>query len=212
MTEQKDVELTSCHKHVKNTPTRGTILKEYLPSSSRYHTIKSATKNTTYSGMTKRKEKESGPGPLGGSCEGRTVPSPWEPPTTAGRSAGAEGSFRGSEERVAAGLRQKEQRETRAHCPQHRPALPSSRRFCCCVQEMGAETRASADRPGETTAVSRQPEEAGACQAATGSGCKMEPESGIKVPSLTGEPKGGLGSHHSSLLPGVPTVAMALPT
>ena len=46
MVEQKDVELTSSHKYIKNTSTRRTILTEYLLNAGRSHKAKITRKIT----------------------------------------------------------------------------------------------------------------------------------------------------------------------
>lgn len=90
MAEEKDVEFISSHKYMKNTPTCGTILTEYLLNTGRDLIIpKLQEKNHHITRRIKEKmEIRMGPASLGGSCE--KVPSNWETFSSAGRSARTE--------------------------------------------------------------------------------------------------------------------------
>ena len=144
-----------------------------------------------------------GPVPLGGSCERGKVPSPWEPPSPAGRSARTEREIqrlRGEcSNRLAAG---------RAERDQHRWSWPPcctlqpEMRICWCAQWLGAETRVSADRPGEGTGVGcMETAQRGwsVAWAANGGVHRMKPRSAIEAPLLM-HAKGGAGPYTSSLI------------
>ena len=93
------MEFTSSHKCIKNTSTCGVILTDYLLDTSKLHIQPKLQERSPCTGRVKKKESEWGRAvPLGGICEREKIPSPWEPPSPTGRSAGQKGRFRGSAE------------------------------------------------------------------------------------------------------------------
>ena len=89
--------------------------------------------------------------PLGGSCERRKIPSPWEPPSPAGSSAGTDRELQKLREysiRLAAGRTERNQhRWSLPRCYTSQPETAA----CWCSWWLGGETRASVDRPRERT-------------------------------------------------------------
>ena len=90
--------------------------------------------------------------PLKGSCERGKVPLHWKPPSLAGRSAGTDKELQrltGEWGRwLVAGRAEREQlrRSLSHHCTSQ-----PKRHICWYVQQLGAETQASVDRPGDGT-------------------------------------------------------------
>ena len=95
-----------------------------------------------------------GPVPLGGSSDTGKILSPWEHPSPLRDQLGQKGSFRGEcSSQIAAGRTERDQH--RGSWPP--PCTPQPEiHVCWFSQGLGAETWASADRPGERTW--RQPE------------------------------------------------------
>lgn len=89
--------------------------------------------------------------PLGGSCERRKIPLLWEPPSLAGSSAGTDGELQKLREcsiQLEAGRTERNQhRWSLPRCYTSQPQTPA----CWCSWWLGAETRASLDRPRERT-------------------------------------------------------------
>ena len=98
-----------------------------------------------------------GPVLMGGNCERGKVPSPWELPSPAERSAGIERELHGLRgERsswIAAGRTERREKD------QHRgtwplPCTPQPKTHVCwCARGVGTGTWASVGRPGERTGV-----------------------------------------------------------
>ena len=127
--------------------------------------------------------------PLKGSCERGKVPLHWKPPSLAGRSAGTDKELQrltGEWGRwLVAGRAEREQlrRSLSHHCTSQ-----PKRHICWYVQQLGAETQASVDRPWERTWFGWAETTWRAwdvVQAATGGVHRTEPSSAIGATLLT---------------------------
>ena len=155
-----------------------------------------------------------GPAPLGGSCERGKVPSPWELPSPAGRSAGTERELqrlRGEcSNQLTAGRRERDQ-----HTWSWPPCCTPQPKTCNSWYEwgLGAEAWASVDRPGERTGSgSAENLEGLEC----GLGCNwvcVQDEAWVRQrsPTVNTPLKGGVGPCQSSLTLTVLKVGRAPP-
>lgn len=99
MVEQNTVELTSSNKYIKHICTWNNSHRILTEQGQKILHIQSCKNDHHVTGKDEREKKKKkeigiGPEPLGGTCERRKVPLPWELPSTAGRSAKTDRALR----------------------------------------------------------------------------------------------------------------------
>lgn len=145
--EQNTVELTSSNKYIKHSCTWNNSHRILTEQGQKISRIQSCKNDHHVTGKDergkKKKEIGTGPEPLGGTCERRKVPLPWELPSTAGRLARTDRALRRLREKCSRWLvaDRTKKGQHRWSWPPHCTTRPKMGVFCWCAQGLGAETR-----------------------------------------------------------------------
>ena len=189
MREQKDVELTSSHKYIKNTSTCGIILTKYLLNAGGgSQKTKKCKKDHHVTRQDESKDRnQDRTCPLGRSYEEEKFPHLEQPLLQWGDQPRQKGSFRGSEVSTASGLRQAKQRN------QHRGSLPapcapqSKMHDCWYAQGLSAHLQPQKADPGRRLGLSEQRQlqwlKCGPIQVRTGGLTRRSPSPGPPLKS-----------------------------